>query len=60
MTKLYQLWITIKYQYYKLYWKISPPKQKRSKFYGWHEVSYDVLDQKAIGIGVIKGGNIND
>jgi len=52
MTKLYQLWITIKYQYYKLYWKISLPKQKRSKFYDWHEVTYSVLDQKAVGIGV--------
>jgi hypothetical protein len=53
MTKLYQLWVRIKYQYYKLYWKVRPPKQKRSKFYDWHEVSYDVLDQNAVGIGVI-------
>lgn len=53
MTKLHQLWITIKYQYYKLYWKISPPKQKRSKFYGWHEVSYSVLDQNAVVKGVV-------
>jgi len=53
MTKLYKLWITIKYQYYKLYWKIRPPKQKCSKFYEWHEECYSVLDQKAVGIGVI-------
>ena len=53
MGKLYRLWITIKYQYYRLYWKISPPKQTCSKFYGWHEEHYSVLDQEAVGIGVI-------
>lgn len=56
MKKLQQLWITIKYQYYKLYWKISPPKQICSKFYGWHEVNCSVLDQEAVGIGVIDAG----
>jgi len=54
MTKLYKLWITIKYRYYKLYWKISPPKQGRSKFYGWYEVNYRVLDRKAVVVGTIK------
>ena len=53
MIKLYYLWIRFKYQYYKLYWKILPPKQTRSKFYGWHEEHYSVLDQEAVGIGVI-------
>ena len=53
MTKSRFLWTLIKYQYYKLYWKVRPPKQKRSGFYGWHEVSYNVLDQNAVGIGVI-------
>jgi len=54
MKKLYTIWIKLKYQYYKLYWKIRPPKQKRSKFYGWSEVNYNVLDKTAIGYGVIK------
>ena len=54
INKLYSLWIRIKYQYYKLYWKIFPPKRTVSGFYGWQEVSYDVLDQKAVGIGVVK------
>jgi len=51
MNKFYIIWIKLKYQYYKLYWKIRPPKQKYSKFYDWHEVNYDILDQKAVGIG---------
>lgn len=25
MTKLKFLWIRVKYQYYKLYWKVRPP-----------------------------------
>jgi hypothetical protein len=53
MTKLYQLWIRIKYQYYKLYWKVRPHKQKCSKFYGWHEISYEAVNQNAVGLGVI-------
>ena len=53
MTKLYQLWIRIKYQYYKLYWKVRPPKQKPSGFFRWHEINYDVLDQNAVGIGIV-------
>jgi len=54
MMNLYQLYITIKYQYYKLYWKVRPPKQRRSKFYGWYEEYCSVLDQNAACIGVIK------
>jgi len=53
MTNLYPLYIIIKYQYYKLYWKVRPPKQKHSKFYGWHEECCSVLDQNAVGVGVI-------
>jgi len=53
MTKLYKLWIRIKYQYYKLYWKVRPPKPSLSGFFRWHEISYDVLDQNAVGIGVV-------
>lgn len=54
MEKLYHLWIRIKYQYYKLYWKICPPKPgHREGFYGWQEIGYDILDQRSIGIGII-------
>lgn len=53
MNKLYMFWILLKYKYYKLYWKIKKP-EKRSQFYEWREVSYDVSDQKAIGIGIVK------
>jgi len=53
MTKLCCLWIRAKYQYYKLYWKIFPPKRKRTGFYGWQEVNYHVLDQEAVGMGII-------
>ena len=55
MNELYFIWIRLKYQYYKLYWKIRPPKQNYSGFYGWHEECCSVLDQKAIGIGIIDG-----
>ncbi len=55
MEKLYHLWIRIKYQYYKLYWKICPPKpQHKEGFYGWQEVNYSVLDQKATACGIMK------
>jgi len=61
MNFLYSLWIRAKYQYYKLYWKIFPPKRKRDGFYGWQEIGCSVLDQKAVGIGIIDkklyGGN---
>ncbi|KKM63174.1 hypothetical protein LCGC14_1514070 [marine sediment metagenome] len=54
MEKLYHLWIRIKYQYYKLYWKINPPKLKRKEgFYGWYEVNCNIADTKAIGVGII-------
>ena len=54
MEKLYHLWIRIKYQYYKLYWKINPPKPKRKEgFYGWQEVNCNIADTKAIGVGII-------
>jgi len=53
MGKLYVLWIQIKYQFYKrIYWKFKKPS-KPSGFYGWQEVNYDVLDQRAVGIGII-------
>lgn len=55
MKKLYYLWIRIKYQYYKLYWRINPPKPKHKKgFYGWQEVNCSIADTKAVAIGVIK------
>ena len=54
MKKLYLIWIRLKYQYYKLYWEIKPPRKFRGEFYGWHEgLCYSILDQKAIAIGVI-------
>lgn len=53
MSKLYVLWIRLKYQYYKLYWKIFPAQRKLPPFYGWQEISYDVLDKNAVGIGII-------
>ena len=57
MNKLYQLWIRLKYQFYKrIYWKFKKPS-KPSGFYGWTEVGYSVLDNKAVGIGVIKRGS---
>jgi len=53
MNKLYQWYIILKYQYYKrIYWKFKKPS-KPSGFYGWTETGYSVLDQKAVGIGVI-------
>lgn len=55
MKKLIITWIRLKYQCYKLYLKIRPFKRKHVKFYGWHEVNYDVLDQTAMCYGVIKG-----
>ena len=53
MKKLYFIWIRLKYQYYKLYWKVKPPKKSRGKFWGWHEINYSVLDQTAVGYGII-------
>jgi hypothetical protein len=54
MVKLYYLWIRLKYQFYKrIYWKFKKP-EKPSKFYGWTEYSYNVLDQEAIAYGVLK------
>ena len=53
MNKWYMLWIILKYNYYKLYWKFKKPV-KSSKFYGWTEYDYNVLDQNAIAYGVIK------
>ena len=54
MEKLYHLWIRIKYQYYKLCWRINPPKPKHKKgFYGWQEVNCNIADTKAIGVGII-------
>lgn len=46
-------WIRVKYQYYKWYWKIFPPTKKLLPFYGWQEISYDVLNKKAVGIGIL-------
>ena len=55
MEKLYHLWIRIKYQYYKLYWKIYPPKLKHLiGFYGWQEVNYNVLNKEGIACGIMK------
>jgi len=53
MSKWYELWVLIKYQFYKrIYWKFKKP-EPTSKFYGWQEIGYDVLDQRAVGIGVV-------
>jgi len=61
MEKLYSIWIRLKYQYYKLYWKVKPPKKSSGKFWGWCEVNYNVLDQTAVGYGiVVKDLEIND
>jgi hypothetical protein len=55
MERLYFIWIRLKYQYYKLYWKVKPPKKFRVNFYGWHEgPCYNLLDQKAVCYGIIK------
>ena len=54
MEKLYHLWIRIKYQYYKLYWKIYPPKPKHKKgFYGWTEIGVSLLNKRGIARGTI-------
>jgi len=53
MSKLYVLWILLKYQFYKrVYWKFKKPS-KPSGFYGWQEINYDILDQKGIAYGTI-------
>jgi len=55
MKKLYHLWIRIKYQYYKLYWKICTPKSRyMAGFYGWQESNYNVLDKEAVACGIAK------
>ncbi len=55
MEKLYHLWIRIKYQYYKLYWKICPPKpQYKEGFYGWTEIGVSLLNKRGIARGVLK------
>ena len=56
MPKIYQWYIILKYNYYKLYWKFKSPA-KPSSFYGWQEYSYGVLDQKAIAYGVLMKEN---
>jgi hypothetical protein len=50
---VYYLWIRLKYQFYKLYWKFKKPS-KPSGFYGWVEIGFSVLDNRAVGIGIIK------
>ena len=56
MSKLYQWYIILKYNYYKLYWKVHKPAKRYSGFYGWQEYDYNVLDQKAKACGVISYG----
>lgn len=54
MERLYHLWIRIKYQYYKLYWKIWPPKpQHKEGFYGWTEIGFIILNKRGIACGTI-------
>jgi len=52
-SKLYQLWIVLKYNYYKLYWKFKKPA-KRSKFYGWSEESREAVNNVGVVYGVKK------
>jgi hypothetical protein len=54
MNKLYKFYITLKYNFYKLYWKIKKPKKPSQGFYGWSEENYNVLDKKAVCYGVLK------
>jgi hypothetical protein len=53
LNRFYALWIRIKYQYYKWYWRIFPPKRKPSPFYGWTEVGFQLLNNRGVGIGTI-------
>ena len=53
LTKLYILWIRGKYQFWKWYWWLFPPKRKPSPFYGWQEIGCQIIDNRAVGIGII-------
>jgi len=56
MNKLYQVWIIIKYKWYVLYWKFKKPEPP-SKFFGWTEINYDVLDKNAVAYGEVISEN---
>jgi len=51
--RIYHLWIRCKYQFWKWYWWLFPPKRKPAPFYGWKEFGFQMLDMNAIGIGLI-------
>ena len=50
--QLYFLYIRGKYQFWKLRWKLFPPKGHPS-WTRWHETPYDLIDKNAVAIGTI-------
>ena len=55
MNKFYKWYIVAKQNYYKIYWRLKKKfrKPESKGFYGWVEYNYDVLDQEAVGYGVL-------
>jgi len=49
MRKSYQFYIRVKYQFWKLYWKVR--RTKRPKI--WHELMFDLTNRKGIAVGKI-------
>jgi len=53
MTRLYQLYIRIKYKLWKYYWRIFPPKGHPKT---WKEIPIDLVNPDAVAIGIIYSG----